>query len=188
MDDYRTGIVEGFIPDNPPKREDFLKWFKSIKKYIKDNDLDVQMYICGKFLQDRKKTMDVDIILYHPDAKKFNHEQLLKIRDLMINSVKIGYENDLLIDIQMYLPYDNDGNFWVKPIDYLKSGKIKTQTFSYYNKIYTNNILIHDLNDYCVDVKTVDENLYLITRMSPDDKEVEKIMKGIFYKDPVRLF
>jgi hypothetical protein len=186
-DVYRTGIVEGFFPDNPPKREDFFKWFKSIKKYIKDNDLDVQMHICGNFLVNPNKTLDVDIILYHPDVKDFKHEQLLKMRDLMIHSVKIGYENELMIDIQMYLPYDNDGNFWVKPIDYLKYGKITTKSLSYFDKVYINDIMVQDLKECFVDVKMIDENLYMNTCLSPDDKWVERVKRGVFYKDPIRL-
>jgi hypothetical protein len=87
----------------------------------------------------------------------------------------------------MYLPYDNDGNFWVKPIDYLKYGKITTKSLSYFDKVYINDIMVQDLKECFVDVKMIDENLYMNTCLSPDDKWVERVKRGVFYKDPIRL-
>ena len=166
-----------------PTRIKFEEWTKKVKKYIRDHDIHVNMYLCGNFLTDDTPTWDVDVILSHPKP----HEgcDLLKIRDLMEYSMQMGFDDyQMCIDMQFYYPYNDKGEFWYSADDYLKHGCTITTKICPFNYIDSNGVILH-LNGS--NFMEIIPNLFTYDQKSPSDKDIKRIEDGIMYANPVQI-
>ena len=126
--DVRKGNVRASQWWGRPTMDKFYKWVVIVKQYIHKNNINVNMYVCGKFVEKIEDTWDVDVILSHPKARNYTKHELLKIRDLMNYGMQLGFDKfNMLMDMVFYLPFDKDGNFWYSVEEYIKNGKIKSE-------------------------------------------------------------
>tara|TARA_B110000858_G_C17802657_1_gene476136 strand:- start:3428 stop:4024 length:597 start_codon:yes stop_codon:yes gene_type:complete len=185
--DFRKGVVSTSRPWNQPDINLFHKWIVIIKRYIADHQITIDLYLCGKFLENPKMTWDIDVILSHKDIRKFNMSQLQKIRDLMNYGMQLGFDKfNLLIDMACYLPFDDEGTFWYSAESYIKHGKIRSQALYTFDKISEDDEVIQDFNtEHDTSVTKICDNLFMVVKTSPSEKHINRIKKGIIYKKPV---
>ena len=170
-----------------PTKDKFDKWLEKVKVYIDNNDIDVNMYLCGGFLKDPSTTWDVDVILSHPDAEHFTDKELTKIRDFMEYCMQLGFDEfRMCIDTCFYFPYDEDGNFWYSAEAYLKNGTIKTRKLFAYDSIVFNDVTVPNYREKSQCVKVM-EHLFMITHDTPTPKDIERIEEGIMYGEPEQI-
>jgi hypothetical protein len=102
--------------------------------------------------------------------------------------MQLGFDKfKLLIDMSCYLPFSN-GEFWYSSEDFLKNGRIQSQILYVFDKVEQDNVIIQDFNtELHTNVKQICENLYMVTRLSPSEKHIERIKQGIIYKEPERI-
>lgn len=174
---------------NKPTVEPFHVWIQMIKKYIAEHEITIDMYVCGKFLENRELTWDIDIILSHRDIKKFTLPELTKVRDLMIYGMQLGFDKfNLLIDMACYIPFDDQGTFWYSSEDYLKYGRIRSQVLYVFDKIYQNGEIIQDFNTQSdTSIKRICEDMFLVSKVTPSEKHINRIKEGTMYKQPQRI-
>jgi len=186
---FRKGVITTSKLWNQPDVNFFHIWISMIKRYIKDHQIIIDLYVCGKFLENPKLTWDIDIILSHKDIKKFNITQLKKIRDLMNYGMQLGFDKfNLLIDMACYIPFDEQGTFWYSAESYKKYGKIRSQILYTFDKIYQNNKTIQDFTTQPnTSVTQICENLFLVTKTSPSEKHIKRINEGIMYCEPQKI-
>jgi len=188
-----TRLVKGVITTNNtwdrPDHGKFNEWIKVVSTYIRINEIPIEMYVCGKFIENPSQTWDIDVILTHPKIRTFTDTQLIKIRDFMIYGMQTGFDRfNMLIDMACYLPYDTNGNFWYSSEDYQKYGRIRTQVLYVFDKIYQDGVVIQDFNmKHETMVKKVCESLFLVTKLSPSQKHIDRITNGSMYAQPQRI-
>ena len=186
--DVRKGNVRASQWWERPTMDKFYKWVVIVKQYIHKNNINVNMYVCGKFLEKIEDTWDVDVILSHPKARNYTKHELLKIRDLMNYGMQLGFDKfNMLMDVVFYLPFDKDGNFWYSVEEYIKNGKIKSECLYSFDKITINGTIKQDLNesyDSCIEIV---EGLFIVMKTSPSDKHIKRINEGIYYREPILI-
>jgi hypothetical protein len=156
-----------------------------IKKYISEHKININVYVCGKFIENPELTWDIDIILSHKDIRKFTLLELIKVRDLMIYGMQLGFDKfNLLIDMACYLPLDDKGTFWYSSEDYLKYGRIKSQVLYVFDKIYQDGEIIQN---FSTQSEQICENMFLVSKVSPSEKHINRIKQGMMYKQPQRI-
>lgn len=184
--DFRKGAVRTSRPWNKPNVDLFHKWIAIVKRYIIEHQIPINLYVCGKFLENPQLTWDIDVILSHRDIRKFDIGKLKKIRDLMNYGMQLGFDKfNLLIDMACYLPFDDKGTFWYSAESYIKHGKVRSQVLYTFDKIYEGGEIIQDFNtEYDTSTKQVCENLFMVSKTSPSDKHVNRIKNGVMYMEP----
>lgn len=186
--DVRKGNVRASQWWERPTIDKFYKWVVIVKQYIHENNINVNMYVCGKFLENIEDTWDVDVILSHPKARNYTKHELLKIRDLMNYGMQLGFDKfNMLMDVVFYLPFDKDGNFWYSVEEYIKNGKIKSECLYSFDKITINGTINQDLNesyDSCIEIV---KGLFIVMKTSPSDKHIKRINEGIYYREPILI-
>ena len=186
--DVRKGNVRASQWWGRPTMDKFYKWVVIVKQYIHKNNINVNMYVCGKFVEKIEDTWDVDVILSHPKARNYTKHELLKIRDLMNYGMQLGFDKfNMLMDVVFYLPFDKDGNFWYSVEEYIKNGKIKSECLYSFDKITINGTINQDLNesyDSCIEIV---EGLFIVMKTSPSDKHIKRINEGIYYREPILI-
>lgn len=186
--DVRKGNVRASQWWERPTIDKFYKWVVIVKQYIHENNINVNMYVCGKFLENIEDTWDVDVILSHPKARNYTKHELLKIRDLMNYGMQLGFDKfNMLMDMVFYLPFDKDGNFWYSVEEYIKNGKIKSECLYSFDKITINGTINQDLNesyDSCIEIV---KGLFIVMKTSPSDKHIKRINEGIYYREPILI-
>ena len=186
--DVRKGKVHATRWWERPTREKFSEWVDIVKKYIRTHNINVNMYVCGKFVEKIEDTWDVDVILSYPKARNYTEEELIKIRDLMNYGMQLGFDRfDMLIDMAFYLPFDEAGNFWYSVDNYIRNGIIQSQVMHSFDKIIVNGEVSHNLsmeNDRCVEIL---KGLFITSKSSPSEKHIKRVNEGIYYRKPILL-
>ena len=180
---YSRGIVKCNKPWFRPNKILFKKWLTDVKEYVKNNNVKINAYVCGRFLEDIKNTWDIDILI---TTKETNIENIdnVAVRDLMLYMMKLGHEKyNILIDVFYYVYNEKINGFWYSPDQYKKHGVIETQMLLPFKTIYCNEVLWWKMNP-CV--KVID-NLYLTTISSPSKKHIERLENGVIYKKPYKI-
>ena len=177
----KKGVVVTNRAWNQPDNHSFQQWVKLVKDFIEDRRLEIDMYVCGKFLENPALTWDIDIILSH---KNITYSKLPDIRDTMIYGMKLGFDKfNILIDISCYLPIDEHGKFWYSATDFLNHGTIQSTSLYCHDRIYQNGELI----EYFENAEEVIPNLFMVTRETPGKKHIDRIRSGVVYKEPVKV-
>ena len=186
--DVRKGKVHATRWWERPTREKFSEWVDIVKKYIRTHNINVNMYVCGKFVEKIEDTWDVDVILSYPKARNYTEEELIKIRDLMNYGMQLGFDRfDMLIDMAFYLPFDEAGNFWYSVDNYIRNGIIRSQVMHSFDKIIVNGEVSQNLsmeNDRCVEIL---KGLFITSKSSPSEKHIKRVNEGIYYRKPILL-
>jgi len=182
----KKGIVTSHKKWDRPNIELFNTWITHIKRYIKNHNITVNVYVCGKFLENSELTWDIDIILSHKDIRNYDIIKLMKIRDLMNYGMQLGFDKfNLLIDMACYLPLNDQGKFWYSVEDFKKHGRIHSSVLYTFNKVYQNDEIIQDFTTQPdTSVRQLCDNLFLVTKISPSDKHINRIKDGIEYMKP----
>jgi hypothetical protein len=172
-----------------PKQHLFNQWLTHIKRYIEKNNITIDVYVCGKFLENPELTWDIDVILTHKDISNFDIIKLLKIADLMNYGMQLGFDKfNILIDMACYLPLNEQGKFWYSVEDFQKNGKIRSNVLYTFDKIYQNGEIIQDFNTQPnTSVIQLGDNLFLVNKLSPSEKHISRIKDGIEYKKPQKI-
>tara|TARA_R110000824_G_scaffold169850_1_gene347023 strand:+ start:51 stop:650 length:600 start_codon:yes stop_codon:yes gene_type:complete len=172
-----------------PKQHLFNQWLTHIKRYIEKNNITIDVYVCGKFLENPELTWDIDVILTHKDISNFDIIKLLKIADLMNYGMQLGFDKfNILIDMACYLPLNEQGKFWYSVEDFQKNGKIRSNVLYTFDKIYQNGEIIQDFNTQPnTSVIQLGDNLFLVNKSSPSEKHISRIKDGIEYKKPQKI-
>lgn len=167
----------------------FDKWIECMKNYIKHHKINMDMYVCGKFLENPSETWDIDIILTHSNIRYFTLHELKKVRDIMIYGMQIGFDKfNLLIDMACYLPFNNNGNFWYSCDDFLKNGRIYSHVLYLFDRIEQDNKIIQDFNkEKNTHVNKICDDLFLVSKLSPSEKHIERIKHGNVYTEPKQI-
>jgi hypothetical protein len=178
--------VETTTPWKQPTVDVFEKWLEKFKLYIHVHSIEIDVYVCGKFIEKIEDTWDIDVILSHRNLWSFDKEQILKIRDLMIYGMQMGHDEfSILVDLQCYLPNpDLWRGFWYSAEDYLRNGRIQAKKMLVFMDEYFND---EKINEY-ENVSELEENCYIITVDCPSDKHVQRIQNGEKYSRPVLLY
>jgi hypothetical protein len=96
----------------------------------------------------------------------------------------------MFIDMDFYIPFNKNGDFWYSSRDFQKTGNvIESSILSIRDKFIIDDD--EDKSQNCSlysSCKKIDENLFEILTDDPDDKHIERIKKGILYEDPKLLF
>jgi len=178
---YIKGPIKTIKEWEKPNEVKFKAWCKDIKEYIIQKNIDIEIYVCGKYIEDKEKTWDIDIIATKKTEPTYS--ELIKIRDLMIHSMNLGHDKyNILIDMQYYYYNNSINHFWYSSSMFEKYGVITTIILEVYNKVYKNGILLYDNNG-----EKLMENLYKVEMESPSIKHIERIKEGIYYKEPIRI-
>jgi hypothetical protein len=182
---YRRGPVYTTKPWTQPTVEKFEQWLVRFKEYIRNHAIEIDVYLCGKFIEKIEDTWDIDIILSHRNLWSFSEREVLVIRDLMIYGMQLGHDEfGILVDMQCYLPNPVIGNgFWYSADDYLRHGQIETQKLDISIDEYFHGEKVSEYEN----AHKVAENLYLVTVECPSNKHVERIRNGQKYARPVLL-
>tara|TARA_Y100000590_G_scaffold360550_2_gene416881 strand:- start:899 stop:1486 length:588 start_codon:yes stop_codon:yes gene_type:complete len=178
---YIKGPIKVYKPWERPQEVRFKAWCKDIEEYIIQNKIDIEIYVCGKYLEDKEKTWDIDIIATKKDDP--TDSELIKIRDLMIYSMNLGHDKyKMLIDMQYYYYNEKINNFWYSSSMFKKYGLITSTILEVYNKVYKNNQLLYNNNG-----EELMNDLYKVELKSPSEKHIKRLSKGIYYKEPIRI-
>lgn len=172
-----------------PNQELFNQWLTYIKRYIEKNNITIDVFVCGKFLENPELTWDIDIILTHKDISNFDIIKLLKICDLMNYGMQLGFDKfNILIDMACYLPLNEQGKFWYSVEDFQKNGRIRSNVLYTFDKIYQNGVIIQDFNTQPdTSVIQLGDNLFIVSKLSPSEKHISRIKDGIEYKKPQKI-
>jgi len=185
----RKGKVTSHKRWNRPNQYLFNKWLTHIKRYIERNNILIDVYVCGKFLENPELTWDIDIILTHKDISEFDIIKLFKIRDLMNYGMQLGFDKyNILIDMACYLPLNEQGKFWYSVEDFKKNGRIRSNVLYTFDKIYQNGEIIQDFTTQPdTSVIQLGTDLFLVSKLSPSEKHISRINDGIQYKKPQKI-
>ena len=130
---YIKGPIKVYKAWERPHEVRFKAWCKDIEEYIIQNKIDIEIYVCGKYIEDKEKTWDIDIIATKKDDP--TDSELIKIRDLMIYSMNLGHDKyNMLIDMQYYYYNEKINNFWYSSRMFKKYGLITSTILEVYNK------------------------------------------------------
>jgi hypothetical protein len=190
---YKKGPIMTHKPWSKPSFSLFYFWLLFFVHYIVVYDIDVEIYICGKFIENPKETWDIDIILTKKDIDKNDMTYLTKIKNLMIFGMQMGHDIfNILMDIQFYFPIDHqmkdtfDDYFWFSPQNFKEHGQIKLTRLVVFDTVYKNDEIIWNIHEYSNVCKLMD-NLYQFDSLSPSTKHINRIHSGIFYKKPLKV-
>lgn len=176
---FRKGCVTTNTSWEQPTNAKFNDWVSLVKEYIEMRDIQVNMYVCGKFIENPKLTWDVDVILSHPSEMDYT-----KIRDLMNYGMQLGFDKyNMFVDMAFYIPFGDDGVFWYSAEEYEKYGKIKTKTLYTFDKVEYDGKIIREF-DACEEVT---EGLFVVTKMSPSEKHINRLQNGVVYMKPILI-
>ena len=192
LDQVRCNVRKGNVRASRwwdrPTRSKFSEWVTIVKEYIRTRNINVNMYVCGKFVEKIEDTWDVDVILSYPKARSYTEEELVKIRDLMNYGMQLGFDRfNMLVDMAFYLPFDQEGNFWYSADNYIRNGTIKSQVMYPFDKIIVNGEVIQDMfveAETCVEIL---DGLFITSKTSPSKKHINRIRDGIYYRKPILL-
>jgi len=185
----RKGKVTSHRRWDRPNQKLFNKWLTHIKYYIERNSINIDVYVCGKFLENPELTWDIDVILTHKDIREFDLIKLFKIRDLMNYGMQLGFDKyNILIDMTCYLPLNERGKFWYSVEDFKKNGRIRSNVLYTFDKIYQNGKIIQDFTSQPdTSVIQLGTDLFLVNKLSPSEKHIGRINDGIEYKKPQKI-
>ena len=185
----RKGKVTSHKRWDRPDQYLFNQWLTHIKRYIERNNIDIDVYVCGKFLENPELTWDIDVILTHKNISDFDIIKLLKIRDLMNYGMQLGFDKyNILIDMACYLPLNEHGKFWYSVEDFKKYGRIRTNVLYTFDKVYQNGEIIQDFTTQPdTSVIQLGTDLFLVSKLSPSEKHIGRINDGIEYKKPQKI-
>ena len=186
----QIGPCKGIFIRGPPPREKFLSWLSQLKMYVDMNKISVEVYVVGTYLENPSDANDVDVILTHPKYNDSDHKYKLQIRDMLIYGTQLGLSMNMFIDMDFYIPFNKNGDFWYSSRDFQKTGNvIESSILSIRDKFIIDDD--EDESQNCSSYsscKKIDENLFEILTYDPDDKHIERIKNGILYEDPKLLF
>ena len=178
---YIKGPIKVYKAWERPHEVRFKAWCKDIEEYIIQNKIDIEIYVCGKYIEDKEKTWDIDIIATKKNDPTYS--ELMVIRDLMIYSMNLGHDQyNILIDMQYYYYNKLIDNFWYSSSMFKKNGVITSIILQVYKNVYKNGTLLYDSNG-----EKLMDNLYKVEKESPSIKHIERISNGIYYKEPIRI-
>ena len=185
----RKGKVTSHKRWDRPDQYLFNQWLTHIKRYIERNNIDIDVYVCGKFLENPGLTWDIDVILTHKDISDFDIIKLLKIRDLMNYGMQLGFDKyNILIDMACYLPLNEHGKFWYSVEDFKKNGRIRSNVLYTFDKVYQNGEIIQDFTTQPdTSIIQLGTDLFLVSKLSPSEKHIGRINDGIEYKKPQKI-
>lgn len=185
----RKGKVTSHKRWDRPDQYLFNQWLTHIKRYIERSNIDIDVYVCGKFLENPELTWDIDVILTHKNISDFDIIKLLKIRDLMNYGMQLGFDKyNILIDMACYLPLNEHGKFWYSVEDFKKNGRIRTNVLYTFDKVYQNGEIIQDFTTQPdTSVIQLGTDLFLVSKLSPSEKHIGRINDGIEYKKPQKI-
>lgn len=185
----KKGVVTSHRSWDRPNLYFFNAWIKYIKEYIKKHDIVIDVYVCGKFIENPELTWDIDIILSHKDLRNYDIIKLMKIRDLMNYGMQLGFDKfNILVDMACYLPFNNQGKFWYSVEDFKKNGRIHSSVLYTFDKIHQNGAIIQDFTTQPETyTRQLCDNLFIVTKISPSDKHINRIKNGIEYKKPQQI-
>tara|TARA_B110001452_G_C15093737_1_gene381507 strand:- start:178 stop:777 length:600 start_codon:yes stop_codon:yes gene_type:complete len=180
------GVISTYNAWDRPNQQLFNAWINHVKEFIKKHNITIDLYVCGKFLEDPESTWDIDVILTHKDIRNFDILKLIKIRDLMNYGMQLGFDQfNLFIDMACYLPLNNQGKFWYSVEDFKKYGRIRSDILYTFDKVYQNGKIIQDFTtQHHTSITQLAENLFLVTKPSPSEKHINRIKQGIEYTKP----
>lgn len=162
-----------------PTQVKFEEWTTLVKQYIKTQNIQVNMYVCGKFIEKPEITWDVDVILSHPTEMDF-----VQIRDLMNYGMQLSLDKfNMLVNMAFYIPFNKEGKFWYSPEEYMKYGKIETKALYTFNKIEYNDEIIQEFKSS----EQIIESLFVVKQISPSDKHIKRIKNGEMYMKPINI-
>ena len=186
----QIGPCEGIFIRGPPPREKFLSWLSQLKMYVDMHKISVEVFVVGTYVETPSNSSDVDVILTHPKYKDSDHKYKLQIRDLLIYGTQLGLSMNMFIDMDFYIPFNENGDFWYSSRDFQKTGNIiQSRILSIRDKFIVDDI--EDETQDCYKYSTctkIDQNLFEILTDNPDDKHIQRIKNGILYEDPKLLF
>lgn len=176
---YVKGPVQTDVHWTRPTTEAFTSWLDVFNTYIHDHQIDIHVYLVGRFITDPNDTWDIDIHLTHPNLFSFTLKQLKQIRDLMIYGMQIGHDRfKLLMDIQCILPRSKTDPTWHYPNDGNKTTDI-------YELIVFTDVFKEGKRIYSVlPERTITDNLFLVRRSVPTQKHRAR---GLPFAEPIRL-
>jgi len=177
--DLKKGIVTTKRYWEQPINKKFDEWVILVKEYINTHRIEVNMYVCGKFLENPELTWDVDVILSYPGEIDY-----VLIRNLMNYGMQLGFDKfDMLVDMAFYIPFDKEGTFWYSSEDYKKYGTIECKTLHTFDKTEYNGEIIHEFES----CEQIMENLFVVSQTAPSEKHIKRIENGEMYMKPVLI-
>jgi hypothetical protein len=98
--DLKKGIVTTTHYWERPVTKKFDEWVILVREYINMHSIKVNMYVCGKYLENPNLTWDVDVVLSYPGEIDY-----VLIRNLMNYGMQLGFDKfDMLVDMAFYIP------------------------------------------------------------------------------------
>lgn len=140
--DLKKGIVTTTHYWERPVTKKFDEWVILVREYINMHSIKVNMYVCGKYLENPNLTWDVDVVLSYPGEIDY-----VLIRNLMNYGMQLGFDKfDMLVDMAFYIPFDKEGTFWYSSEDYKNTEQLNVRHCTHLIKLNTMVKLFTNLN------------------------------------------
>ncbi|MEL7370958.1 MAG: hypothetical protein AAFN74_18705, partial [Myxococcota bacterium] len=184
---YEKGPLVVRTPWKRPSKDRFEGWWSAFSKHVAKTPYWV--WLCGGYLENKRYTWDVDIVLSkptHPHQSEYD-----ALARLMLEGSRLAHESyELLVDIQFYcnmesrldLPHQA-ASFWYSTEDWLANGTTQLSSYIFFEHIRKNGQTL-----FSGPVRRLGNGIFEIRKTWPSIKYRARFHSdGYRYQDPKLL-